>query len=87
MTADRTDIRDADIQLSREVDEWIIAVLRRAGVKVHVFGSDHGIGLVDVPNKWARVIDALSAGIHAAARGEKLPTITPDETGSQSGAL
>ena len=74
-------MRDGDVQLSREVDAWIVAVLRRAGVKVHVFSRDHGIGLVDVPNKWARVIDALSAGIHAVARGAKLPTITRDETG------
>ena len=81
-----TDIRDADVQLACEVDAWIIAVLRRAGVKVHVYSGDRGIGLVDVPGKWARVIDALSAGIHAAARGEALPKVAPDETKNEEPA-
>jgi hypothetical protein len=69
---------NADVQISREVDAWIVAVLRRAGVKVHTFG-DGTLGLLDVPQKWAAVIDALSAGIHAVARGEELPKIAPKE--------
>jgi hypothetical protein len=73
-----TSPRDADIELAHTIDTWIIAVLRRAGVRVHVF-SDASIGLVDVPAKWSRVVDALSAGIHAVARGEELPEIAPEE--------
>lgn len=57
-----------------DIDVWVEAVLRRGGVRVHRFGGD-ALGLVDVPAKWARIIDALVAGIHAAARGEQLPEV------------
>ncbi len=60
------------------IDTWIAAVLVRGGVKVGR-AKDGALNLFDVPMKWALLVDALSAGIHAAARGEELPEIAAEE--------
>lgn len=57
------------------IDDWIVAVLRRGGVKVQR-ASDGNLDLFDAPAKWVGIFDALCAGLHAAARGEELPEIT-----------
>jgi hypothetical protein len=60
------------------IDAWIAAVLKRGGVKVH-HAHDGALDLIDVPAKWAAIFDALSAGIHAVARGQELPKIAAPE--------
>lgn len=71
-------VEDADPAQARAIDAWIVAVLRRGGVKV-IRASDGALNLLDVPQKWVAIIDALSAGVHAAARGQELPEIAPPE--------
>ena len=66
---------EGDPALAIMIDNWIIAVLRRGGLKVQL-ASDGNLDILDVPAKWVRIIDALGAGIHAAARGEPLPEVT-----------
>lgn len=66
---------DDDPAQTRAIDAWIAAVLRRGGVRVVSF-PDGSLNLVDVPQKWVAIVDALSAGIHAAARDEELPEVT-----------
>lgn len=66
---------DGDPALIRVVDAWILSVLTTCGVRAgRLF--DGTLLLVDVPLKWATVIEKLSDGIHAATRGEKLPDPT-----------
>lgn len=56
------------------IDAWIIAVLRRGGMKVRR-ARDGALDLIDAPAKWVAIFDALCAGIHAVARGEELPEV------------
>lgn len=69
---------DDDPAQTAAIDAWIIAVLRRGGVTVSR-AKDGALNLFDVPAKWANIIDGLCAGLHAAARGEELPEISPPE--------
>ena len=71
-------IEEDDTGQTAAIDAWILAVLQRGGVKVHR-ARDGALNLIDVPQKWAAIVDALSAGIHAAARGKELPEITVAE--------
>lgn len=66
---------DDDPGQTAAIDDWIVAVLQRGGVKVHR-ASDGNLDLLDVPAKWVALIDALCAGIHASARGQELPEVT-----------
>lgn len=69
------DGEDDDPAQTEAIDTWIVAVLQRGGVKVHR-ASDGNLDILDVPAKWVALIDALCAGIHAAARGQELPEVT-----------
>ena len=60
------------------IDAWIVAVLRRGGVKVQR-ARDGALNLFDAPAKWVNIVEGLCAGLHAAARGEELPPIAPEE--------
>ena len=66
---------DDDPAQTKAIDAWIVTVLRRGGVKVHR-ASDGNLDILDAPAKWVAIVDALSVGIHAAARGEELPEVT-----------
>jgi hypothetical protein len=76
VSADELD--DDDPVQPAAIDAWIAAVLQRGGVKVHR-ARDGALNLVDVPAKWAAIMGALCAGIHAVARGEELPEIAAAE--------
>lgn len=66
---------DDDPGQTAAIDDWIVAVLQRGGVKVHR-ASDGNLDVLDAPAKWVGIVDALCAGIHAAARGQELPEVT-----------
>ena len=66
---------DTDPALTAAIDDWIVAVLQRGGVKVHR-ASDGNLDILDAPAKWVAIIDGLCAGIYAAARGQELPEVT-----------
>lgn len=53
---------------------WVVAVLRRGDVKVH--RASDGNLVLDAPAKWVGIVDAICAGLQAAARGEELPEVT-----------
>jgi hypothetical protein len=72
------DDADDDPGQTTAIDTWIVAVLRRGGVKVRV--RDGAVLLDDAPAKWVAIVDALREGIHAAARGEELPEIAAATT-------
>jgi hypothetical protein len=69
------DAPDDDPAQTEAIVSWIVAVLQRGGLKVHR-ASDGNLDLIDTPAKWVGIIEALCAGIHAAARGQELPEIT-----------
>ena len=69
---------DDDPAQRAAIDAWIARVLQRGGVKVRR-ARDGALDLLDAPAKWVALVDALCAGIHAAARGEELPEITAAE--------
>jgi hypothetical protein len=71
----KPEIEDDDPAQTAAIDAWIIAVLQRGGVKVHR-ANDGNLDILDAPAKWIGIIDALCAGIFAAARGQELPEIT-----------
>jgi len=54
-------------------------VAKLAGMKVHR-AKDGNLDIFDAPAKWVAIIDALCAGLHAAARGEELPEVTSAPT-------
>ncbi len=57
------------------VSTYVADVCNAAGVRVHVF-ADGSHGLVDVPAKWAAIIDALAAGMQCALAGcEEVPEL------------
>lgn len=62
------------------IDAWIIAVLRRGGLKVSR-ARDGNLDILDAPAKWVGITEALCDGIYAAARGEELPEVTAAPTG------
>jgi len=64
-----------DPALVRAVDAWILNVLTTCGVRAGR-SLNGALTLVDVPLKWATVIEKLSDGLHAATRGEELPDPT-----------
>lgn len=64
-----------DDEETAAIDAWIVAVLQRGGVEVHR-ASDGNLDVLDAPAKWVGIVDALCAGLHAAARGEELPEVT-----------
>jgi hypothetical protein len=77
---DTDDAADADDDPAQTatINNWIVAVLQRGGAKVRR-ARDGSFNLIDAPAKWVVIAEALSAGIHAAARGEKLPEIAVAE--------
>jgi hypothetical protein len=66
---------DDDPGQTQAINEWIVTVLHRGGVKTRHPSSDGPLLLVDVPAKWTAIIEALCLGIHAAARGQELPDL------------
>jgi hypothetical protein len=62
---------DDDPGQTAAIDAWITTVLGDSGVKVK--RTRDGLDFGDVPAKWLVVLQRLSAGIHAAARGQELP--------------
>jgi hypothetical protein len=80
-TDDPGDAEDDDPAQTAAIDTWIVAVLQRGGVK-----SSYARGNFDfeAPPKWAAIITALRAGVHAAARGQELPEITEPKAKKRS---
>jgi hypothetical protein len=68
-SADEDD--DDDPGQTAAIDAWITTVLGDSGVKVK--RTRAGLDFGDVPAKWLVVLQRLSAGIHAAARGQERP--------------
>lgn len=60
------------------IDAWLKKLLTRAGIQVVSF-RDGANGLLNVPNKYVRVIDAMHVALHNLAAGESLPEFTEDE--------
>lgn len=75
ISGDQDANEDDDPGQTEAIDAWIVAVLQRGGVKVHR-AKDGNLDILDAPAKWVGIVDALCAGIHAAARGEELPEVT-----------
>lgn len=68
---------DTDPGQPATIDAWIDDVLRAGGVTVHRASSDGARGIevpASVPKKFTAAIHTLCAAIHAAARGEELPS-------------
>jgi hypothetical protein len=61
---------DDDPAQTQAIDTWIVSVLQDQGVQA---ASANGFSF-EAPPKWAAIITALRAGLHAAARGQELPT-------------
>lgn len=72
-------VADEDPAQTAAIDAWIVAVLRRGGVKVSL-ASDGNLDIVDAPTKWVAIIDALCTGIFAMARDQELPEVTAAPT-------
>jgi hypothetical protein len=56
------------------INAWIRRVLQAAGIMT-ISMPKGVIGIAATPAKYVAVIEALSLGIHAAARGEELPEL------------
>jgi hypothetical protein len=69
--ADDDNDDDNDPGQTAAIDAWITTVLGDSGVKVK--RTRDGLDFGDVPAKWLVVLQRLSAGIHATARGQELP--------------
>ena len=69
------DYEDDDPGLTAAIGAWINTVLRRGGVEARC-DRDGNLNLGDTPVKLGAVVEALCAGIYAAARGQELPEIT-----------
>jgi hypothetical protein len=78
---DPGDAEDDDPAQTAAIDAWIVAVLQRGGVKSSYIRGNLSAARFDfeAPPKWAAIIAALRAGIHATARGEELPEVTAPE--------
>lgn len=61
---------------TEDVKRWVRAILTMSGIKSMQFG-DGTVGLVDVPMKYARAIDGLTAGLEKLAAGQPLPRLVP----------
>lgn len=61
---------DDDPGQTKAIDTWIVGVLQDLGVQASIADGFS----FEAPPKWAAIISALRAGLHAAARGEELPT-------------
>lgn len=73
---------DADEEIGQQIDNWVKTLLVRAGVQVVSFnkpgtGDTNAYGLLNVPGKYVRIIDAMHVAMHAVARGEPLPEFAP----------
>lgn len=69
------DDEDDDPGQTAAIDAWIVAVLKRGGVRARR-AIDGNLDLIDAPAKWVAIVDALCSGIYAAARGQELPEVT-----------
>lgn len=68
---------DEDPDQTAVIDAWIDAVLLRHDVDFTRSGTDELT--LDIPPKWAAVLEVLITGIYAASRGQELPELPREE--------
>jgi hypothetical protein len=61
-----------------DIDRWLRTLYRRLGIQVVTF-RDGANGLVNVPEKYVRVIDHMHLAMVNLAAGDKLPEFLPEE--------
>lgn len=61
-----------------EINRWLKQLLQRVGIQVITF-KDNCNGLLNVPSKYVRVIDAMHVALNNLAAGETLPEFTEPE--------
>ncbi len=60
-----------------EINAWVVRMLRYGGVRVIDMKDSNG--LLNVPGKYCRVIDAMHVAIVSVAIGAGLPELIPPE--------
>jgi hypothetical protein len=63
---------------SEQIDSWLKTLLNRCDIGVVRF-RDGSNGLLNVPNKYVRIIDAMHVAMCNLAAGEALPAFTDHE--------
>jgi hypothetical protein len=61
-----------------DIERWCKTLYRRAGIQVVTFKEGVN-GLVNVPDKYVRVIDAMHMAMVNLAAGDSLPEFAPIE--------